>query len=112
MYGNLCVRRKTGSRAGYVRIRPFILVEYEADYCKIMRENRTGWNAICADVYDFDGRLYKGADIRIGGVFYSLLGLPESRWIRMMKEICALQQSGLMEKSVSEQLCWKMFEAF
>ena len=51
--------------AGFVHV---ALVEFEADYCKVMRENRPEWNVICADVHDFDGRPYKGVDLLAGGV--------------------------------------------
>ena len=45
--------------AGFVHV---ALVEYEADYCKVLKENRPEWNVICADVHDFDGRPYRGVD--------------------------------------------------
>lgn len=51
--------------AGFVHV---ALVEFESDYCKVMRENRPEWNVICADVHDFDGRPYKGVDLLAGGV--------------------------------------------
>ena len=44
------------------------LVEYEADYCNILKINRPEWNVICADVRDFDGYLYRGVDLLAGGV--------------------------------------------
>ena len=51
--------------AGFVHV---ALVEYEADYCEILRKNRPEWNVICADVHDFDGRPYRGVDLLAGGV--------------------------------------------
>ena len=51
--------------AGFVHI---ALVEYEADYCKVLKENRPEWNVICADVHEFDGRPYEGVDLLAGGV--------------------------------------------
>lgn len=51
--------------AGFVHV---ALVEYEADYCKVLKENRPEWNVICADVHDFDGRPYRGVDLFAGGV--------------------------------------------
>ncbi len=44
------------------------LVEYEKDYCDVLKENRPEWNVICADVHDFDGTKYKGVDLLAGGV--------------------------------------------
>ena len=44
------------------------LVEYEADYCSSLKENRPDWNVICKDVHDFDGRPYAGVDLFAGGV--------------------------------------------
>lgn len=44
------------------------LVEYEPDYCKVLKENRPEWNVICADVHNFDGRPYRGVDLLAGGV--------------------------------------------
>ena len=44
------------------------LVEYETEYCNVLRDNRPEWNVICADVHDFDGTPYKGVDLLAGGV--------------------------------------------
>lgn len=44
------------------------LVEYESDYCNVLKLNRPEWNVICADVHDFDGRPYQGVDLLAGGV--------------------------------------------
>lgn len=44
------------------------LVEYEAEYCDVLRQNMPDWNVICADVHDFDGTKYKGTDLLAGGV--------------------------------------------
>ena len=44
------------------------LVEYEKEYCEVLKENRPDWNVICADVHDFDGTPYKGVDLLAGGV--------------------------------------------
>lgn len=44
------------------------LVEYEADYCAVLKQNKPEWNVICADVHDFDGTPYKGVDLLAGGV--------------------------------------------
>lgn len=51
--------------AGFTHV---ALVEYEADYCKILKTNRPEWNIVCADVHDFDGKPYQGADLLAGGV--------------------------------------------
>ncbi len=51
--------------AGFVHV---ALVEYEADYCEVLRRNRPEWNVICADVHDFDGQPYRGVDLLAGGV--------------------------------------------
>ena len=82
--------------AGFVHV---ALVEYEKDYCKVLKQNRPEWNVICADVHDFDGRPYKGVDLLAGGVPcppFSIAGkqlgkederdlFPEA--IRLIKEI-------------------------
>lgn len=44
------------------------LVEYEPDYCKVLKENRPEWNVICADIHNFDGKPYQGVDLLAGGV--------------------------------------------
>lgn len=44
------------------------LVEYEKDYCAVLRKNRPAWNVLCADVKNFDGTIYKGIDLLAGGV--------------------------------------------
>lgn len=51
--------------AGFVHV---ALVEYEADYCKVLKENRPEWNVICTDVHEFDGHPYRGVDLLAGGV--------------------------------------------
>ncbi|MCC8025810.1 MAG: DNA cytosine methyltransferase [Clostridium sp.] len=82
--------------AGFAHV---ALVEYESDYCKILKENRPEWNIICADVRDFDGYPYRGVDLLAGGVPcppFSIAGkqlgkdderdlFPEA--IRLVKEI-------------------------
>ncbi len=44
------------------------LVEYEKEYCEVLKANRPEWNVICADVHDFDGTQYKDIDLLAGGV--------------------------------------------
>ena len=44
------------------------LVEYEKDYCEVLKKNRPQWNVICADVHKFDGSAFKGVDLLAGGV--------------------------------------------
>ncbi len=44
------------------------LVEYEPDYCDVLRANRPEWNVICGDVHHFDGKPYQGVDLFAGGV--------------------------------------------
>ncbi|MDD7647086.1 MAG: DNA (cytosine-5-)-methyltransferase, partial [Ruminococcus bromii] len=51
--------------AGFVHV---ALVEYEEDYCKILKQNRPEWNVICTDVHNFGGYPYKGVDLLAGGV--------------------------------------------
>lgn len=43
-------------------------VEYEQDYCEVLRSNRPEWPVICADIHHFDGRPYEGVDLFAGGV--------------------------------------------
>ena len=52
-------------RAGF---RHVALVEYEDEYCKVLRENKPEWNVICGDVHNFDGTPYRGVDLFAGGV--------------------------------------------
>jgi len=52
-------------RAGF---RHVALVEYERDYCEVLRRNRPDWNVICGDVHQFDGTPYGGVDLLAGGV--------------------------------------------
>ncbi len=51
--------------AGFTHV---ALVEYEKDYCRILKLNRPEWNVICTDVQAFDGRPYQGIDLLAGGV--------------------------------------------
>ena len=82
--------------AGFVHV---ALVEYEQNYCNVLKANRPEWNVICADVHDFDGTPYEGVDLLAGGVPcppFSIAGkqlgkdderdlFPEA--IRLIKEI-------------------------
>jgi len=84
------------ARAGFTHV---ALVEYEPDYCQVLKQNRPEWNVLCADVRDFDGTLYQGVDLLAGGVPcppFSIAGkqlgkkderdlFPEA--IRLIKEI-------------------------
>ncbi len=46
-----------------------VLVEYEQDYCNVLKRNRPEWNVICADVREFSGKAYHGKiDLLAGGV--------------------------------------------
>lgn len=44
------------------------LVEYEKDYCDILKMNRPEWPVLCCDVRDFNGKEYEGVDLFSGGV--------------------------------------------
>lgn len=44
------------------------LVEYESDYCAVLKANRPEWNVICEDVRQFDGTVYKGIDLLAAGI--------------------------------------------
>lgn len=44
------------------------LVEYEKEYCDVLKANRPDWNVICADLHDFGGTQYEGVDLLAGGV--------------------------------------------
>ncbi|MBO6167908.1 MAG: DNA cytosine methyltransferase [Kiritimatiellae bacterium] len=52
-------------RAGFSHI---ALVEYEQEYCDVLKKNNPTWNVMCADVRKFDGRPYSGVDLLAGGV--------------------------------------------
>ncbi len=52
--------------AGFVHV---ALIEYEKDYCDILKRNRPEWNVVCADIKDFSGLPYKRKiDLLAGGV--------------------------------------------
>lgn len=51
--------------AGFVHV---ALVEYEKEYCDVLKLNRPEWNVICENIQNFDGRPYKGIDLLAGGV--------------------------------------------
>ena len=52
-------------RAGFTHV---ALVEYESEYCDVLRTNKPKWNVICGDVHEFDGTPYRGVDLFAGGV--------------------------------------------
>lgn len=51
--------------AGFTHV---ALVEYEKEYCNILKQNRPEWPVICADIKDFSGFPYKGVDLFAAGV--------------------------------------------
>lgn len=51
--------------AGFVHV---ALVEYEKEYCDILKQNRPEWPIICNDLRNFDGKPYKGVDLFAAGV--------------------------------------------
>lgn len=86
------------SLAGFEHV---ALVEYESNYCAVLKRNRPEWNIICADVRDFSGISYKNQiDLLAGGVPcppFSVAGkqlgksderdlFPEA--LRLVQEIC------------------------
>lgn len=52
-------------RAGFKHV---ALVEYEREYCDVLKGNKPEWNVICGDVHKFDGTAYHGVDLLAGGV--------------------------------------------
>lgn len=44
------------------------LVEYEEEYCAVLKLNRPNWNVLCKDVHNFDGKQFKEVDLLAGGV--------------------------------------------
>lgn len=52
-------------RAGFKHV---ALVEYEREYCDVLKGNKPDWNVICGDVHKFDGSAYYGVDLLAGGV--------------------------------------------
>jgi DNA (cytosine-5)-methyltransferase 1 len=44
------------------------LVEIERPFCETLRINRPRWNVCEGDLWDFDGRPYKGIDLLAGGL--------------------------------------------
>lgn len=53
------------SRAGFQHV---ALIEYEKDYCDILRHNRPDWPVINMDVHEFSGKDYHDVDLLAGGV--------------------------------------------
>ena len=54
------------SMAGFSHV---ALVEYEMDYCTVLRQNCPEWNVYCLDVKNFSGLKYRGKiDLLAGGV--------------------------------------------
>lgn len=54
------------SMAGFKHL---ALVEYEKDYCDVLRDNRPEWNVICEDLKKFSGLPYRNkVDLLAGGV--------------------------------------------
>lgn len=45
-----------------------VLVEYEKDYCDILKYNRPDWPVLCTNVRYFSGIPYRGVDLLAGGV--------------------------------------------
>lgn len=52
-------------QAGFEHV---VLVEYEKEYCAVLKRNRPQWNVACTDVRKFDGTAFAGVDLLAGGV--------------------------------------------
>lgn len=53
-------------QAGFEHV---VLVEYEKEYCEVLKRNRPQWDVRCMDVAYFDGKPYRGQiDLLAGGV--------------------------------------------
>lgn len=44
------------------------LIEYENEYCDVLKKNKPEWNVLCKDVHEFDGKPFEGVDLLAGGV--------------------------------------------
>ncbi len=54
------------SMAGFEHV---ALIEYENDYCQVLRKNKPNWNVICGDIRNFSGKsYYNQIDLLAGGV--------------------------------------------
>lgn len=54
------------SKAGFHHV---ALIEYEKDYCEMLKHNRPDWNVMCKDVKEFDGYPFRfRVDLLAGGV--------------------------------------------
>lgn len=86
------------SMAGFEHV---ALIEYEKDYCDVLKKNRPDWNVICEDVKEFSGKPYRNqVDLLAGGVPcppFSVagkqLGSDDERdlfpdMLRLVEEIC------------------------
>lgn len=53
------------AEAGFFHV---ALVEYEKEYCDVLKFNRPEWNVICTDVKEFCGDSFQNVDLLAGGV--------------------------------------------
>lgn len=44
------------------------LIEFESEYCDVLKKNKPRWNVLCEDVHQFDGTPFEGVDLLAGGV--------------------------------------------
>lgn len=89
-------------QAGFEHV---VLVEYENDYCKTLKQNRPNWNVICTDVKDFSGLEYAHSiDLFAGGI-----PCPPYGWFFGTKKTAACRMIGNafpppVAKAVGEQI--------
>lgn len=95
--------------AGFVHV---ALVEYEEDYCKVLKQNRPEWNVICADVHDFDGRPYHGVDLLAGGVPCPPFSVAGKQLGQEDERDLSRRPFGLSKKFSRVLSCLKMSVAF
>ena len=95
--------------AGFVHV---ALVEYEEDYCKVLKQNRPEWNVICADVHDFDGRPYHGVDLLLAAFLARLSPLQENSSDRKTKETFSRRPFGLSKRFNRVLSCLKTSVVF
>ena len=52
--------------AGFTHV---ALIEYEIEYCNVLKTNRPDWNVVCDDIHNFSGKqYYNKIDLLAGGV--------------------------------------------
>lgn len=92
--------------AGFVHV---ALVEYEKEYCDILKENRPEWPIICADVHDLTASHITASTCSLAASLVRLFLLQASNSALMMSATSSQRRCVSSARLSLEPSCWRTY---